>query len=83
MSSTTPGYSLEQIQLLHKAGWFGTGGFLQFSRMYVRLNQPRTAKALLPVFRLVRHGVYAVRGLRHRLASDSPTADDPTESLRA
>lgn len=83
MSSTTPGYSLEQIQLLHKAGWFGTGGFLQFSRMYVRLNQPRTAKALLPLFRLARHGVYAVRGLRHRLAGDSPTADDPTESLRA
>lgn len=84
MSSTTPGYPLEQIQLLHRAGWFGSGGFLQFSRMYVRLNQPRVAKALLPLFRLARHGVYAVRRLRHRRVwADTPTADTPSESTSA
>jgi lipopolysaccharide biosynthesis protein len=75
MSSTTPGYALEQIQLLHKAGWIGSGGVLTMARMYMRVQRPKTTKALFPIFRIVRHALYGARGLRRRFAEESPVED--------
>ena len=54
MSSTTPGYSLEQIQLLHRVGHIGRGGARNFVRAQLRLNMPRTTRALYPVVVLAR-----------------------------
>src|SRR5690606_27563004 len=38
LSITPPGYPLEQIQWLHRAGWAGAGGLVAMTRMYMRLN---------------------------------------------
>ncbi len=38
-----PGYPVEQIQFLHRAGWAGHGGIVALVRMYVNLNHPRLA----------------------------------------
>jgi rhamnosyltransferase len=38
LATTTPGYPVEQIQFLHRAGWAGTGGAIAFFRMYMRTN---------------------------------------------
>lgn len=49
MSITPPGYPLEQIQWLHRAGWAGAGGLVAMTRMYVRLNHPAAAARLAPI----------------------------------
>ncbi len=46
MSSTTPGYPVEQIQFLHRAGRMGRGSALDLARMYLRLNHPKAAGAV-------------------------------------
>ncbi len=76
LSSTTPGYPLEQIQLLHRAGWLGRGGVAALMRVYLRLHRPRLARAFVPVNNLVRRGVYQIRAVRHRLTERSPVGDD-------
>ncbi|WP_396668666.1 rhamnan synthesis F family protein [Microbacterium sp. R86528] len=50
MFSTTPGYPVEQIQFLHRAGWVGHGGPISLSRMYLRMNRPRLSRMLEPIF---------------------------------
>ncbi|MFF2488802.1 rhamnan synthesis F family protein [Microbacterium sp. NPDC058062] len=49
LSSTTPGYPVEQIQYFHRAGWMGMGGAVAITRMYMRTNHPRTMQALNPI----------------------------------
>ncbi|WP_185842927.1 rhamnan synthesis F family protein [Microbacterium kyungheense] len=49
LSSTTPGYPVDQIQYLHRAGWMGAGGMVAMTRMYMRTNHPRTMQVLNPV----------------------------------
>ena len=72
LSSTTPGYPVEQIQYLHRAGWMGAGGVVAITRMYMRVNLPRTMLALHPVLSpagriargVVRRGKVFARRLR-------------------
>jgi len=51
LSSTTPGYPVEQIQFFHRAGWMGFGGAAAMTRMYMRINHPRVLIVLAPVLR--------------------------------
>lgn len=46
MSSTTPGYPVEQIQFLQRAGRVGTGSAWDLARMYLRLNHPKAVGAV-------------------------------------
>ncbi|MGN7859976.1 rhamnan synthesis F family protein [Microbacterium sp. 22303] len=61
LASTTPGYPIEQVQFLHRAGWMGTGGAVAMIRMYMRVNHPDVARRLHPVLhpvgRLARFGL--------------------------
>lgn len=70
LSITPPGYPLEQIQWLHRAGWAGAGGIVALTRMYVRLNHPRTAATLAPVMRpfvsIARRGMHLLRTVLRR-----------------
>lgn len=65
LSITPPGYPLEQIQWLHRAGWAGAGGIVAMTRMYMRLNHPATAARIGPVLRpfvaLARVGMRTLR----------------------
>lgn len=53
ISSTTPGYPVEQIQYLHRAGRMGDGGAWDLARMYLRLNHPDAARAIADAGRRV------------------------------
>ncbi|MFT4157026.1 MAG: rhamnan synthesis F family protein [Microbacterium sp.] len=70
LSITPPGYPLDQIQWLHRAGWAGAGGIVAMTRMYVRLNHPQAAAALAPVARpfvsIARRGMHLVRTVLRR-----------------
>ena len=50
--STTRGWPVEQIRLLHRAGWTGYGGVVALSRMYLRVNHPRVAQIMAPAYRV-------------------------------
>lgn len=52
MLSTTHGWPVQQIQLLHRAGYTGYGGTVALARMYLRLHHPRVVRALGPLYRL-------------------------------
>lgn len=71
MFSTTRGYPVEQIRLLHRAGPAGHGGPVALLRMYTRINHPGVAEALRPLYRLayraysvLRRGRGALRNAR-------------------
>ncbi|MGX1695900.1 rhamnan synthesis F family protein [Microbacterium keratanolyticum] len=49
MSVTTPGYAYEQIELLRRAGYVGSGSAADFARMYMRINFPGTGARLRKV----------------------------------
>ena len=70
MSATLPGYPIDQIQFLHRAGWAGHGGIVAIVRMYVNVNHPRLAHAIrpitVPVGRLARRVIGALRAARAR-----------------
>lgn len=70
LSITPPGYPLEQIQWLHRAGWAGAGGAVAMTRMYLRLNHPDAAARLAPIARpfvsLARIGMHTLRTLLRR-----------------
>ena len=53
LSATLPGYPIDQIQFLHRAGWAGHGGVVAMTRMYFRINHPRASAALGPVMQPV------------------------------
>ena len=49
-----PGYSIDQIQFLHRAGWLGHGGIGALTRVYLKLHYPRVAEFLRPLDRPAR-----------------------------
>ncbi|WP_019179492.1 rhamnan synthesis F family protein [Microbacterium yannicii] len=68
MFSTTRGYPVEQIRLLHRAGSTGYGGPVALTRMYLRLNHPGAARALRPLYRFA-FRAHAALGWVRRVAS--------------
>lgn len=54
VSATMPGYSIDQIQFLHRAGWLGHGGIGALTRVYLKLHYPRVAEFLRPLDRPAR-----------------------------
>nr|WP_268932588.1 rhamnan synthesis F family protein [Microbacterium paulum] len=71
LSATLPGYPIEQIQFLHRAGWAGHGGIVAITRMYMKLNHPRLARAIEPVTvpagRAARFAIRRLRAVKARL----------------
>ncbi|MFC8681047.1 rhamnan synthesis F family protein [Microbacterium ureisolvens] len=53
MFSTTRGYPVEQIRFLHRLGFTGHGGVVALTRMYLRLNHPKLARATAPLYRVL------------------------------
>ena len=66
MGATMPGYPIDQIQFLHRAGWLGHGGIVALTRVYLKLNHPRIAAALHPLDRPARMTQAWLWRLRHR-----------------
>ncbi len=66
LSSTTPGYPVEQILFLHRAGRMGRGSALDLARMYVRLNHPKAVGAVVPVASAARRAVHRLTSLGRR-----------------
>ncbi|MFT4260671.1 rhamnan synthesis F family protein [Microbacterium sp.] len=62
--STTTGYPVEQITLIQRAGRISGGGPLGLLRMYININHPRVARALVPVYRIALSGHHTFAGLR-------------------
>lgn len=67
--STTRGWPVEQIALMQRAGSTGHGGVVALARMYVRLNHPRAARVLMPVFDLALRATLTLRFARHGVRS--------------
>jgi len=65
MGATMPGYPIDQIQFLHRAGWLGYGGIVALTRVYLKLNHPRIARALKPLDRPARTLHHWLWRLRH------------------
>ncbi|MGA1827650.1 rhamnan synthesis F family protein [Microbacterium sp.] len=65
MGATMPGYPIDQIQFLHRAGWLGHGGIVALTRVYLKLNHPRIASALRPFDRPARMTHAWLWRLRH------------------
>lgn len=65
MGATMPGYAIDQIQFLHRAGWLGHGGIVALTRVYLKLNHPRLAKMLRPLDRPARFVHHQLWKLRH------------------
>lgn len=61
ITATTSGYPVDRIELLHRAGPTGRGGLVGLSRMYLRLNHPRTARAVLPIMAVAERGFMSVK----------------------
>jgi len=55
MGATMPGYAIDQIQFLHRAGWLGHGGIVALTRVYLKINHPRVAAMLRPLDRPARY----------------------------
>lgn len=81
--STTRGWPVEQIQLMQRAGATGHGGIVALSRMYIRLNHPRLARVLMPLYELAFRSFVAMKvartGARRLLAM---LRGRPTEGIR-
>jgi rhamnosyltransferase len=67
LASTTPGYPIEQIQFLHRAGWTGHGGVVGLARMYLRLNHPGASRAIDPVYMAARSTVIRLKSTASRV----------------
>ena len=65
MGATMPGYPIDQIQFLHRAGWLGHGGIVALTRVYLKLNHPKIAAALRPLDRPARMTHAWLWRLRH------------------
>jgi rhamnosyltransferase len=64
MGATMPGYPIDQIQFLHRAGWLGHGGIVALTRVYLKLNHPRLARVLKPLdrpARILHHWLWRMR----------------------
>lgn len=67
ISSTTPGYPVEQIAFLHRAGWMAHGGAVALSMMYLRMNHPRLARRMDPPYRAARGVVLRAKSIISRV----------------
>lgn len=65
MGATMPGYPIDQIQFLHRAGWLGHGGIVALTRVYLKLNHPGLARALRPLDRPARMAHAWLWRMRH------------------
>ncbi|WP_454116625.1 rhamnan synthesis F family protein [Microbacterium aurum] len=65
MGATMPGYAIDQIQFLHRAGWLGHGGVVALTRVYLKLNHPGVARLLRPLDRPARFLHHQLWRLRH------------------
>ncbi|MBM7463755.1 rhamnan synthesis F family protein [Microbacterium dextranolyticum] len=65
MGATMPGYAIDQIQFLHRAGWLGHGGIVALTRVYLKLNHPRVAGLLRPLDRPARYVHHQLWKVRH------------------
>lgn len=65
--STTRGYPVEQIQLLHRAGFTGYGGVVAIARMYLRINHPRIVAFLRPGYHLAFRAYGVLSAVRHMM----------------
>ncbi|MDR7185311.1 rhamnosyltransferase [Microbacterium trichothecenolyticum] len=78
LASTTPGYPIEQIAFLRKAGPVGRGNAFSFARMYVRMNHPSFYRRIEPVMGIaamaVRAGRRTVRGAIRTLGRERRSA---------
>jgi len=64
MGATMPGYPIDQIQFLHRAGWLGHGGIVALTRVYLKLNHPAVAHFLKPLdrpARMLHHWLWTIR----------------------
>lgn len=68
MFSTTRGWPVEQIGMLHRAGYTGYGGTVALVRMFMRINHPRVADVFRPVYHLALRG-HRVLSAGRRVAS--------------
>ncbi len=68
MFSTTRGWPVEQIGMLHRAGYTGYGGTVALVRMFMRINHPRVADAFRPFYHLALRG-HRVFSAGRRVAS--------------
>ncbi|MBD3942017.1 hypothetical protein IF188_09950 [Microbacterium sp. NEAU-LLC] len=66
MGATMPGYPIDQIQFLHRAGWLGHGGIVALTRVYLKLNHPKIAATLRPLERPARIAHAWLWRMRHR-----------------
>ncbi len=74
--STTTGYPLDQIRLMHRAGRTGHGGIVGLSRMYLSLNHRAISTVVLPAL-LVAERVYGT--VRHLLSAERSVRPTPQE----
>lgn len=76
--STTTGYPVDQIRLMHRAGRTGYGGLVGLTRMYLSLNHRFGAAVILPVLGLVERSYALVRRMLgdERFAKPRPREDD-------
>jgi len=65
MGATMPGYAIDQIQFLHRAGWLGYGGIVALTRVYLKLHHPRIAALLKPLDRPARIAHHRLMVLLH------------------
>jgi len=66
MFSTTRGYPVEQITLLHRLGYTGSGDSRALVRMIITGNYPRLGTLLTPMSKVARAGFRVTRGIaRH------------------
>ncbi|MGN8554696.1 UNVERIFIED_CONTAM: rhamnan synthesis F family protein, partial [Microbacterium sp. SLM126] len=80
--STTPGYPVEQIQFLHRAGWAGHGGPLSLARMYLRMNHPRVSRVAEPGLHLAWRAMDKARRVRDRMRGRRSSGVMAVESSR-
>lgn len=55
-----PGYPVDQIQFLHRAGWMGTAGAVAFFRMYMKTNHSGIVNRFDPIMHPFGRGARAV-----------------------
>lgn len=67
LSSTAPGYPVEQIHFLRRMGSMGRGGPVSLVRMFLNLHFPAVARTLEPVYRVARFGASEVGRGRQRV----------------
>lgn len=65
MLAAAPGYPVDQITLLHRAGPTGRGGIVGLTRMYLRLNHRVLSRLLLPPMAAAEHVFHRTSRARH------------------